>query len=121
MATSGNGSHVTCHYCRMPGELRPYGPNGAWLCFHCMIASPEREAAAKAVFGAQLDAAGPVAVATRDGPVPQPLTTPASRPLKDLMMFCCFEDCDQAPECGPYCRAHYEQERGWSEKAGGER
>lgn len=29
------------------------------------------------------------------------------------VQFCCFEDCDQTPECGPYCRAHYNQERGW--------
>jgi hypothetical protein len=67
---SNNDPHVTCHYCRMPGELRPYGPNGAPICFHCMKASPEREAAASAMFGTQLEAAGPVAVATKHGPVP---------------------------------------------------
>jgi len=79
---SGAGEEVNsreeCYLCHKAEEddpeveLRPYGPNGAWLCFDCMIASPEREAAAKAVFGAQLDAAGQVAVATRDGPVPHP-------------------------------------------------
>ena len=51
-------------------ELRRYGTGGAWLCFDCMIADPVKEAEAHRQFGAQLDAAGPVAVLTREGPVP---------------------------------------------------
>jgi hypothetical protein len=65
-----NASHVKCHYCDSSDDLRPYGPNGAPICFRCMKASPDREAAAVSMFAAQLEAAGPVAVATRHGPVP---------------------------------------------------
>ena len=61
-----------CIHCKTDqAELRPYGPNAAWLCFACMTATPEREAAAKAMFIAQLEAAGPVAVVGSEvGPYP---------------------------------------------------
>lgn len=38
------------------GELRPYGPGGAPICFDCAT-RPENQAAAEAVFGTLLDAA----------------------------------------------------------------
>ena len=37
-------------------ELRPYGPGGDAICFHCAFATPETEARTKAAFGALLDA-----------------------------------------------------------------
>ncbi len=46
-----------CYYCGPTDrDLRPYGPGGATVCFPCATGTPEREAAAKAAFGAQLDA-----------------------------------------------------------------
>ena len=36
-------------------ELRPYGPNGEWICFNCMITSPEREVDADKHMRAVLD------------------------------------------------------------------
>lgn len=67
----------TCHYCGPTDrELRPYGPGGSDVCFPCAMETPEREAAAKAAFGVQLDAAeavsplGVAAIGTGDGPVP---------------------------------------------------
>lgn len=66
-----------CHYCGTThDELRPYGPGGAWLCYPCMKATPEREAQAHRAFGALLDAAeqiaptGIVAIGGQDGPQP---------------------------------------------------
>lgn len=68
-----------CCYCnRAEGEcgaeLRPYGPGGAWLCFDCMTASPDREAEAARQFHAQVDAAGQgsdvVVIGEQTGPRP---------------------------------------------------
>lgn len=64
-----------CHYCGITDELRPYGPGGTPICFNCMKASPEREAAAGSAFMAVLDAnaaVSPVGVAaiTDDGVIP---------------------------------------------------
>jgi hypothetical protein len=66
---------MKCHYCCETIDLidlRPYGPKGAMVCFPCATATPQREAEAKRQFGAQLDAAGPVAVidGTHVGPYP---------------------------------------------------
>ena len=48
-----------CYYCNTPeisrNHLRPYGPNGALICFDCMKASPGREKEAERQFGAMLD------------------------------------------------------------------
>lgn len=68
---------IECYCCKAKEdypkvELRPYGPGGAWICFDCMIADPEKEKEAKRQFGSQLDACGPVAIATENGPVPHP-------------------------------------------------
>ena len=38
-------------------ELRPYGPNSAWLCYGCMKETPEREAEADRQIGAAFEAA----------------------------------------------------------------
>lgn len=60
-----------CYYCRKSGDLRPYGPKAAMICFPCMKASPEREAEARRQFAAQLEAAGPLPViGTEAGPSP---------------------------------------------------
>ena len=65
----------TCHYCGPTDrELRPYGPGGSDVCHPCATATPEREAAAQAAFGALLDATGAVspvvAIGTESGPQP---------------------------------------------------
>lgn len=66
-----------CHYCGSTiRDLRPYGPGGAYVCFPCGTATPEREAQAKAAFGALLDGAeaisptGLVAIGEQSGPRP---------------------------------------------------
>ena len=54
-------------------ELRLYGPNGAWVCFCCAMATPERERQTELNFEAQLNAAGPIALLdTRDNFGPRP-------------------------------------------------
>lgn len=63
---TAEGARPSCYLCAVKegdpdgkgdaAELRPYGPNGAWICFNCMTASPEREAEAKRQFSAQLNA-----------------------------------------------------------------
>lgn len=67
----------TCHYCgTSEKDLRPYGPGGAWVCFPCAMATPEREAQAEAAFGALLEGAeaisptGIVAIGEQSGPRP---------------------------------------------------
>lgn len=62
----------TCYYCGQPGDLRPYGPRCAMVCFACAMATPEREAITSQTFAVQLHAAGPVAVldGTEVGPYP---------------------------------------------------
>lgn len=61
-----------CYYCGPTDKgMRPYGPKGAWVCFACAMATPEREAQTGQAFGAQLEAAGPVAVIGEEtGPRP---------------------------------------------------
>ena len=69
---------VACYVCHKAEEddpeveLRPYGPKGAWVCFDCMKASPEREAEAHRQFAAQLDnTPGPIVViGEKTGPRP---------------------------------------------------
>lgn len=62
---------IACIYCRTRADLRPYGPRGAFLCFSCMKAEPEREAEAFRQFAAQLEAAGRRAVIGHEaGPYP---------------------------------------------------
>lgn len=61
-----------CCYCNKTGDLRPYGPKGAMVCYPCATASPKREQEAKRQFANQLHASGPVAVldGTEVGPYP---------------------------------------------------
>ena len=65
-----------CHYCSdEKADLRPYGPNGAYVCFKCAMATPEREKQTGAMFMSQLDAAakagnGLISFGTDAGPVP---------------------------------------------------
>jgi len=61
---------MKCHYCPTTAELRPYGPNGAWVCFECAM-KPENRAETERQFNAQLNAAGPVAlIGESTGPRP---------------------------------------------------
>jgi hypothetical protein len=48
------GKKQRCHYCGEPGDLRPYGPDGSWVCFPCTTATDERSDAAGAVFADQV-------------------------------------------------------------------
>lgn len=50
-------SDPVCCYCHRPGELRPYGPNGAPVCLDCAVATPARTAACAAEYLRQLQAA----------------------------------------------------------------
>lgn len=61
-----------CFYCGgADKEMRPYGPKGAYVCFACATATPERDKQTAQAFGAQLDAAGPVAlIGEETGPRP---------------------------------------------------
>lgn len=61
-----------CFYCSaLHKEMRPYGPKGAYVCFDCAMATPERKAQTGQAFDAQLDAAGPVSVIGEEtGPRP---------------------------------------------------
>lgn len=63
-------NQVRCIYCDKEGDLRPYGPNGAYLCFKCLKSTPERQRDAESQFSNQLYHCGNVAVATKNGPVP---------------------------------------------------
>ena len=75
--TDQDTTNPPCHYCGLltgqvdprgkPVEMRPYGPGGAWVCFGCAMATPEREKETESNLGAAMDAAGPVAlIDTRD-------------------------------------------------------
>lgn len=63
---------VLCHYCQKTGDLRPYGPRGAFVCFQCAMSTPERKAETGRNFGAQLEACGPNAVIDGTGVGPYP-------------------------------------------------
>lgn len=65
----------TCIHCSTTDGLRPYGPNGAMVCFPCAMETPERKKQAEDAFNSQLDAAinagnGMVTVGTEAGPLP---------------------------------------------------
>lgn len=46
-----------CYYCHKPGDLRPYGPDAAWVCFPCIKSDLAHEAEASRQMSKQLDAA----------------------------------------------------------------
>ena len=59
--------------CSTTEELRPYGQQGADICFDCMVADPVREAEAKKNFITLLEAAtihGVAVIGSEDGPRP---------------------------------------------------
>ena len=63
-----------CYYCeQFEKEMRPYGPEGAFVCFKCAMETPERKAQTEQNFDAQLNAAGPVALIGEETG-PRPLT-----------------------------------------------
>jgi hypothetical protein len=66
-----------CHYCDEGSDLRPYGPNGAFVCFSCTMGTPERKKEAEAQFVNQLLAIkGPALIGLEEGPVPVPNSQP---------------------------------------------
>ena len=70
-----------CYHCDTTGDLRPYGPKGAWVCFGCAM-RPENRGETERQFAVQLDAAGPVAVidGTDVGPYPAQHMARGARP-----------------------------------------
>lgn len=65
-----------CYYCKQPGNLRPYGPGGSWVCAPCVSGGDAREDDAASVFLALLDAAqamSPIGVVVDAGSGPEPL------------------------------------------------
>lgn len=63
----------SCIYCgSTEAELRPYGPNGADICFSCMKASPERQAVARERLGMQLMAPGELVLVPDEQAGPRP-------------------------------------------------
>lgn len=61
-----------CFYCGKSGDLRPYGPSGAPVCFKCAMATPERKAEAECNFSSQLNACGDAAVIDGSAAGPYP-------------------------------------------------
>ncbi len=69
-AMEGLADEVCC-YCEKTGDLRPYGPKGAMVCFKCMKSSPDRERQAASQFSMQMyHCNSDVIVGTKAGPVP---------------------------------------------------
>ena len=62
----------SCCYCKSTEkELRPYGPNGADVCFECAMETPERMKTANEMFTKLLQGISGTAVIGLDiGPVP---------------------------------------------------
>lgn len=47
--------HTTCEYCKTENaDLRPYGLDGAWICYLCAM-KPENKATTDKMFKANLD------------------------------------------------------------------
>jgi hypothetical protein len=68
-----NGETRRCHYCGCTGDLRPYGPGGALVCFPCGTATPKREAETEREFGrllgiAEAKGTGAVVIGEASGP-----------------------------------------------------
>jgi hypothetical protein len=63
-----------CEYCNKENDTRPYGENGARICFDCAMSTPERKAKAEQVLAALFDSCASVSnvivVGGEDGPVP---------------------------------------------------
>jgi len=62
---------MKCFYCGKAGDLRPYGPKGAMVCFSCAMSTPERKAETESNFKMQLNGVtGPVVIGDEAGPYP---------------------------------------------------
>ncbi len=61
-------SDRVCHYRGTGGDLRPYGPGGAFVCYDCATSSPERNRETESQFKKILD--GGDVLLTEHGPVP---------------------------------------------------
>ncbi len=63
---------MTCCYCDKTTDLRPYGPNGAMVCFQCAMASPKRKAETERNFALQVKTCGaePIVIGEEVGPYP---------------------------------------------------
>ena len=66
---------MICFYCKEDRDainMRPYGPNNAYVCYRCAFATPERKAQTDAAFAKRFKACegAPVVVLTPDGPLP---------------------------------------------------
>lgn len=68
---------MKCYKCNKGGDLRPYGPKGAMVCFPCATSTPEAEAETERNFAAQLNAI--------DGPVVLDGSNVGPYPLKHLL------------------------------------
>lgn len=71
-----------CYLCSSPTEeLRPYGPNGSWVCFSCAM-KPENLSETEKQFNSQLDSAiksskGVIVLGEETGPRPlHPVSQP---------------------------------------------
>ena len=61
--TSSALARACCHCSTAAGELRPYGPKGAWICFDCAM-QPTHLEETRRQFAQQIDAA------LREGGIP---------------------------------------------------
>lgn len=63
-----------CATCNQERETRPYGMNGAPICFNCAMATPESQAEAERQLAVQIEAAakinGRVIIGEETGPRP---------------------------------------------------
>ena len=68
---------MICKTCGDEKETRPYGKDGAAVCFDCAMSTNEAKREAENQFAGQLNACGPVAVVGKDvGPYPLTGTSP---------------------------------------------
>lgn len=64
-------SDTTCYVCKSTEEeLRPYGLNGQWICFDCMMGDPERQAESARQFENQMNCGPIVVIGEETGPRP---------------------------------------------------
>ena len=63
---------MECFYCKKDdGDLRPYGPKCAFVCFACAMETPEREKETTENFKVQFKGSGPDnVIGTSVGPFP---------------------------------------------------
>ena len=65
----------SCSICgSIERELRPYGKNGADICFRCMMDDPKVEAEARKQFGLRLVCHGPMILDAREQAGPRKMT-----------------------------------------------